>query len=544
MCAWLNGRGPKALAGKNPSAKPIRLLAGFFTVGVWTLASRIFGFVRDILLAAFLGTGPVNEAFLVAFSLPNLFRRFFAEGAFNTAFVPLFSKKVEAGEDARGFAQDAFAGLTSILIVLTLLATAAMPWLVLAMAGGFAADERLDLAVGYGRITFVYVLFISLAALLSGVLNALGRFAAAAAAPVLLNVILIAAMLGAHWAVSGGKMTSLLHPEEPYATALAWGVPLAGIAQLVLVWVAAKRAGIQLGFSLPRLTPDMKKLAVIALPAMLAGGVVQINLLVGRQVASFFDGAIAWLYYADRLYQLPLGMVGIAIGIVLLPDLSRRLRSGDAEGGRYSLSRAAEVSMVLTVPAAVALVVMPVPLISVLFERGQFTSDDTASTALALAVYGFGLPAFVLQKVLQPLYFAREDTTTPFRFAVVAMVVNAIVAIGLAATIGFLGAAIGTTIAAWVMVALLSRGRRGMGNVAQFDDRFRNRIWRICAAAAVMGAVVVGTEIILGPFFGAPGLRYVALTLLILIGVLSYYAAGRLFGAFSLSDMRSAMRRG
>ncbi len=526
------------------TARPIKLISGFFTVGVWTLGSRILGFVRDILLAAFLGTGPVNEAFLIAFSLPNLFRRFFAEGAFNTAFVPLFSKKVEAGDDPQTFAQDAFSGLATILIGLTLIATLAMPWLVLAMAGGFAADDRLDMATDYGRITFVYILFISLAALFSGVLNALGRFAAAAAAPILLNVILVAALLGAEFFQPDGKMTSLVYPEQRFGTALAWGVPLAGIAQLALVWFAAHRAGISIRLRLPRLTPDMKKLAIIALPAMLAGGVVQINLLVGRQVASFFDGAIAWLYYADRIYQLPLGMVGIAIGIVLLPDLSRRLRAGDEEGGRHALSRATEIAMVLTVPAAVALIVIPVPLISVLFERGAFGSDATASTALALTVYGFGLPAFVLQKTLQPLYFAREDTRTPFRFAVVAMVVNAVIAIGLAFLIGFLGAAIATTVAAWAMVLLLSKGRRHMGEVAQFDTRFRSRIWRICFAAVGMGAVLLGAEIVLGPFFGAPGLRYVALTLLILIGMFSYYGFGRLFGAFSLSEMRGALRRG
>ncbi|MEJ6390641.1 murein biosynthesis integral membrane protein MurJ [Gymnodinialimonas ulvae] len=525
------------------AARPIRLLTGFFTVGFWTLASRILGFVRDIMLAAFLGTGPVNEAFLVAFSLPNLFRRFFAEGAFNTAFVPLFAKKVEGGEDAQRFAQDAFSGLATILIGLTLVALAAMPWLVLAMAGGFAVDDRLELATDYGRITFVYVLFISVAALCSGALNALGRFAAAAAAPILLNVVLIAALVGAALLQPDGKMTSLVYPEARFGTALAWGVPIAGIAQLALVWVAAHRAGITLRLRLPRLTPDMKKLAIIALPAMLAGGVVQVNLLVGRQVASFFDGAIPWLYYADRLYQLPLGMVGIAIGIVLLPDLSRRLRAGDAVGGRHSLSRSAEISMVLTVPAAVALAVMPVPLVSVMFERGAFTSDDTAATALALTVYALGLPAFVLQKVLQPLYFAREDTRTPFRFALVAMVVNAVVAIGLAMAIGFLGAAIGTTVAAWIMVLLLSKGRRGMGEVAQFDARFRSRIWRICAAALAMGVVILGTEIVLGPFFGAPGLRYFALALLIAIGLVSYYAFARLFGAFSIADIRGAMRR-
>jgi putative peptidoglycan lipid II flippase len=384
-----------------------------------------------------------------------MFRRFFAEGAFNTAFVPLFSKKFEAGEDPRRFAQDAFSGLASILIVLTLIAQLVMPWLVLAMAAGFAGDERLPLATAFGRIAFVYILFISLAALLSGVLNATGRFAAAAAAPLLLNVILITALL----------IPEVFPPRfEPdveglyHGFLLTAGVPLAGIAQLALVWIAAARAGFRLLPRLPRLTPDMKQLAVIALPAMLAGGVVQINLLVGRQVGSFFDGAIAWLSFADRLYQLPLGVVGIAVGVVLLPDLSRRLRAGDATGGREALSRAGEISMALTIPSAIALMVIPVPIVSVLFERGAFGPDDTVATALALAVYGAGLPAFVLQKVLQPLYFAREDTRTPFRYALVAMVVNAVAAVGFAYLLGFIGAAIGTTLAAWAMVWLLLRG--------------------------------------------------------------------------------------
>jgi putative peptidoglycan lipid II flippase len=286
----------------------------------------------------------------------------------------------------------------------------------------------------------------------------------------------------------------------------------------------------------------MRRLAWIALPAMLAGGVVQVNLLVGRFVASFFDGAIAWLYYADRLYQLPLGVVGIAIGIVLLPDLSRRLRAGDDAGGRHAFSRAGELAMALTIPAAVALVVIAVPLISVLFQRGAFTSDDTAATALALSVYAVGLPAFVLQKVLQPLYFAREDTRRPFQYAVVAMVVNAVVAVGLAMVIGFLGTAVATTAAAWVMVALLSRGRRDLGVVAQFDDRFRARIWRICAAALAMGGVLYASALVLGPFLGEPGLRYVALALLVTIGLVSYFGFARLFGAFSLAELRGTMR--
>ncbi|MEX0285836.1 MAG: murein biosynthesis integral membrane protein MurJ [Paracoccaceae bacterium] len=516
--------------------KPIRLLSGFLTVGMWTLLSRVLGFARDILIAGFLGAGPVAEAFLIAFSLPNMFRRFFAEGAFNTAFVPLFSKKLESGDDPQGFARDAFAGLASLLILFTLLAQLIMPWLVLAMAGGFAADDRFGLAVDYGRIAFPYILFISLAALFSGVLNAAGRFAAAAAAPVLLNIILVSALLiGAR--VAGPDAAEL------QGKILVWGVPVAGIAQLALVWIAAEKAGFIIRPKRPRLTPDMRKLLAIAFPAMLAGGVVQINLLVGRQVASFFDGAIAWLSYADRLYQLPLGVVGIAIGIVLLPDLSRRLSARDETGARNAFSRAGEVSLALTIPAAVALVVIPLPLISVLFERGAFGPDDAAATAVALSIYGLGLPAFVLQKVLQPLYFARSDTRTPFRFALVAMVVNAVAAVGLAVVIGFAGAAIGTSLAAWVMVWLLARGSRPMGEVARFDDRFRTRIWRICLAAAVMGGVLWLCALALGPLLNTGGWRYVALAVLVGIGIVTYFGAGQVLGAFRLSEFRQATRR-
>ena len=236
--------------------------------------------------------------------------------------------------------------------------------------------------------------------------------------------------------------------------------------------------------------------------------------------------------------------MGNAIGIVLLPDLSRRLRAGVTDGGRHAFSRAGEFAMALTVPAAIALMVISVPLISVLFQRGQFTADDTAATALALSVYAIGLPAFVLQKVLQPIYFAREDTRSPFRYALVAMLVNAVVAIGLTFFIGFIGAAIATTAAAWVMVGLLSRGRRDLGPSAQFDARFRARIWRIVAASIAMGVVLVGLELLLGPFLGEPGLRYVALGLLVSLGMASYFGFARLFGAFRMSDLKGAMRRG
>ncbi len=511
--------------------KPIRLMQGFLTVGLWTLLSRVLGFVRDIMIAAFLGAGPVAEAFLIAFALPNMFRRFFAEGAFNMAFVPMFSKKLEGGEDAADFARDAFAGLATVLIVFTLIATLLMPWLVIAMASGFLADDRFDLAVDYGRIIFPYILFISLAALLSGVLNATGRFAAAAAAPVLLNILLISAMVIAR------------RSGWPIGDTLAWGVPVAGLAQLALVWIAASRAGYRLIPRRPRLTPELKRLAIIAAPAALAGGVVQVNLLIGRQVASWFDGAIAWLNYADRLYQLPLGVVGIAVGVVLLPDLSRRLRAGDTPGGRDAFNRAAEISLALTVPSAMALIVIPMPLISVLFQRGAFGADDAAATAAALGIYGLGLPAFVLQKVLQPLYFAREDTKRPFYYALGSMLVNAVLAIGLAPVIGYLAAAVGTSLAAWAMVAQLWLGSRVMGEAAETDARFRRRVLRILAAAALMGVVLLGLAWALGPAFTTPGWRYAALAALVTAGIATYFTAAHLLGALKFAEIRRTLRR-
>lgn len=511
--------------------RPVRLLTGVLTVGFWTLLSRVLGFLRDVLIASYLGPGPLMDAFVAAFRLPNMFRRFFAEGAFNAAFVPMFSKRYETDEGAESFASLALSGLGLVLLILTGLAMVFMPALVWATAEGFVGDERFDLTVEYGRIVFPYILFISLAALFSGVLNATGRFAAAAAAPVLLNIMLVTAMCVA--ALSGDEVVQ----------ALVWTIPFAGIAQLWLVWYATRRAGLNIRPVRPRWTPEMAQLVRIAIPAALAGGVMQINLLVGQQVASHFDRAVSWLYSADRLYQLPLGVVGIAVGIVLLPDLSRRLKVDDDVGAREALSRAGEISLALTVPSAVALMVIPIPLVEVLFQRGAFGTDDTAATALAVSVYGLGLPAFVLQKILQPVFFAREDTKSPFRYAVVAMIVNAVVAIGLAIYIGWIAAAIATTLAGWVMVGLLIWGARPFGEVARFDARCKRRIWRIILASILMGVVLWWVSVALTPMFGYAGWRWLALLVLISIGSVSYFGFGQALGAFRIQEFRAALRR-
>lgn len=494
------------------------------------MASRALGFVRDILIAAFLGAGPVAEAFFVAFRLPNMFRRFFAEGAFNMAFVPLFAKRLEGdGPDAaRAFAVQATSGLFAVLLAFTVLAQIAMPWMIFALASGYDG-QRFDLAVTFGRIVFPYILFISLAALISGILNSFGHFAAAAAAPVLLNVILIVAMAGG-WA---------LGLDIGYA--LAWASCGAGLAQLALVWVAARRLGMGVLPGRPRWTPEMRRLVTLGVPAALAGGVVQINLLVGTQVASYFEGAVAWLWMADRVYQLPLGVVGIAIGVVLLPELSRRLRAGDLEGTRNSMNRAAEFTLALTLPASAGLVAVPALITAVLFERGAFTPEDTRATAHAIMVYALGLPAFVLQKVVQPAYFAREDTRTPLRFALWSMLVNLLVAVGLAPLIGYLAAALGTTLAGWVNLVLLARGMARLDPDLALDARLRHRLPRMALSAVLMG----GAALVLGGLVepGPDHLRAPALFGIIAISIVTYFAAAALLGAFSPREITAMVRR-
>src|SRR6056300_1105356 len=392
------------------------MLRSIMTVGFWTLLSRVLGMVREFLLFALSGAGPVLDAFVGAFRLPNMFRRFFAEGAFNAAFVPMYSKRLADDRDAVGFANQAMGGLTFVVLILTAVAMIFMPALVWITASGFAGDARFYMTVDFGRVMFPYILLISSAALLSGALNAKGHFAVAAAAPVFLNILVIAA-LGLSWIMDGRHISFLI-----------WSIPVAGVVQLAMVWIACHKSGLPITLSRPRLSPDMKQLIRIALPAALANGVVQINLLVGQLVSSFFPGAVSWLYGADRLYQLPLGVVGIAVGIVLLPELSKKVQSGDKDGARRAFTNASEISFALSFPAAVALFVIPLPLVSALFEHGATERSDAIAMAQACAIYAIGLPAFILQKVLQPLYFAQEDTKTPFRFALYAMVVNAVLA--------------------------------------------------------------------------------------------------------------------
>lgn len=501
------------------------------TVGVWTLLSRVLGMGREVLIYALIGVGPVLDAFIVAFRLPNMFRRFFAEGAFNTAFVPMFSKRVETGQDPDRFASQSMGWLGVILILLTSAAMVFMPALVWATAGGFSEDARFDLAVGYGRIVFPYIFLISFAALLSGVLNAKSHFAIAAAAPIFLNILIIIA-LGFAWLTAQSAITFLV-----------WSVPIAGLVQFALLWRAVKKCGVKITLVRPRFSPEMGHLLKVAIPAALANGVVQINLLVGQIVASFFPGAVGWLYGADRLYQLPLGVVGIAVGIVLLPELSRRLQANDDSGAKAAFCRAGEISFALTLPAAVALFVIPLPLVSALFEHGATGRGDAEAIAMACAIYGLGLPAFILQKLLQPLYFAREDTKRPFRYAVVAMVMNGVLAVGLMPYLGWISAAVATSVSSWVMVVLLSNGARQFGNVAKFDAPTKGRFIRISIAALGMGVVLWIADFYLGPMMQTSLMRVIYGAGIIFAGMIIYGILAQLTGGLSIGEIRKSMRR-
>jgi putative peptidoglycan lipid II flippase len=511
------------------------LLRSIATVGGYTLISRFLGFARDILIAAILGAGPIADAFFVAFKLPNFFRRLFAEGAFNAAFVPLFSGRLasEGPAAAQIFATSVLSVMVAFLYVFVTLLQIGMPILMYGFAPGFTDDpEKFQLTIELTRITFPYLLFISLVSLLGGVLNSLGRFAAAAATPIILNIVLIGALLGAT-------------PYLPTAGhALAWGVAAAGAAQFVWLVVACHRAGMDLPLHWPRLTPGVRRVLRLMVPGAVGAGVVQINLLIDIVIASLLPtGAVSYLYYADRVNQLPLGVVGIAIGTALLPLLSRQLREGATEDARNSMNRGIEVALLLTVPAAAALLVISGPIITVLFERGEFSAVTATATAQALMAYAIGLPAYVLVKVLGPGYFAREDTVTPVKIAIVCVAVNVILNLTLIHILAHVGIALATAISAWLNAFLLARILHRRGH-HRFDDRLQQRLLRIFLASAAMAAVLWLVLAGFGSAFDASlPIKIAALAALVLGGLGVYAVLAITTGAVVPSDLRRMLSR-
>ena len=519
------------------------LYRAFATVGGLTMVSRVLGFIRDILIAAALGSGGVADAFFVAFRFPNLFRRLFGEGAFNSAFVPLFAKQLESEgkSQAQDFAETAMAGLTSILVVFSVICILSMPWLMVALAPGFVSNpQKYDLAVLLTQIAFPYLFCMSIVALISGVLNSMHRFWAAAAAPIVLNIILISAIsLAITLGYSGKPGAGII---------LALGVLGAGFAQLAMLWFALKHVGMPLKLRRPRYTPEMKRLVELGIPGIISGGITQINIVIGTIIASLQAGAVSYLYYADRLYQLPLGLVGVAIGVVLLPELSRRLRAGDHKGAKESQNRSLEFALLLTLPAAVALAVVAEPIIQVLFERGAFGHEDTLATAQALAAFAIGLPGFVLIKVFQPAFFAREDTKTPMYFAGFNMATNVVLSFALFFLFkawGYhphVGIALATSIAGWLNAALLW-WKLGVRGDYQTDQRLNRNLPMIAIAAFAMGALLWWLQIPLMSYLDKNQslmLQVIALAALVIAGATTFFFLTIITGVL---DPRSFLKK-
>jgi putative peptidoglycan lipid II flippase len=504
------------------------VLRGVLTVGGWTMASRILGFARDMLIAAILGAGPVADAFFVALKLPNLFRRLFGEGAFNAAFVPAFAGMLaaEGRPAARQFAEETFAVMAFWLGALTIAGELLMPHLMAVLAPGFLAiPAKFDLAVALSRITFPYVLLICLAALVSGVLNGLDRFTAASASYVLFNVVSIACML---W----------LTPYVPTAGhALSWGITFSGVAQLGLLMLALRRAGMGLRLPRPRLTPQIRVLLRRMLPGLIGAGVTQLNLAVDVIIASLLPaGTVSLLYYADRVQQLPLGVIGTAVGTALLPLLSRQVRGGEAEASLATLNRAIEYALFLTLPAAVALIVCAWPVMWTLFGRGAFDAESARLSAQSLAAYAVGLPAFVLVKVLAPGFFARGDTATPVKVGIAAVVLNLAMNLAFMVPLQHIGPALATSLAAifnvgWLGAVLVRRGH------LRLDARLKERLVRMVLATAAMAVVLwLAQRALFAP--SSHLMRTAALAVLVVAGLVAYGVAAVVCGACDWQVLR------
>ncbi|HXQ52898.1 MAG TPA: murein biosynthesis integral membrane protein MurJ [Stellaceae bacterium] len=510
------------------------LLRSVATVGGYTMLSRVLGFVRDMMTAALLGAGPVTDAFFVALRLPNLFRTLFAEGAFSAAFVPLFAGlAAQEGRDAaRLFAEDALAALLAALVVFIVVGEATAPWLLHVLAPGFAAlPDTFALTVHLTRITFPYLLFISLVALQGGVLNSVDRFAAVAATPALLNVFLIGAL-------------TLVRPMS--GEALAWAVTLSGFAQFLWLMASCAQAGMALSLPRPSFSPAVKRLVQLMLPGVFGAGATQLNLVISTAIASLLPtGAVSYLYYADRLDQLPLGVVGFAVGTAILPPLARQVRGGDEQGAIATQNRGLELALLLTLPAAVALGVAAWPILHVLFERGAFGPEQTRATAGALAAYAAGLPAFVLVKVMAPGFFARHDTKTPVKVAFAAIGANIMLTttLGLLTPLAHVGVAAATSAAGWVNALLLIHilGRRGQ---FALDARARRALPRMLGAALGMGAVLLALEAALGPAFeGGLIERLAALALLVGVGLVAFAVLAVALGAAPWGEVKQRLKR-
>ncbi|WP_086607298.1 murein biosynthesis integral membrane protein MurJ [Erythrobacter donghaensis] len=517
------------------------LLKNVGTIGGLTAVSRLFGFARDILLARVLGAGGVADAWQLAFQLPNLFRRLFAEGAFASAFVPLFNRHMAADENAaRRFAGEVLAVLLPILVLFGAVMMVAMPWVLWAFANedlrGDAATY--DLAVTMGRIAFPYLMFMSLATLVAAILNSLSRFAAAAAAPILLNICLLTALT---WGAlqPAGEAT-----RAATGVGLAIAVSVSGLLQLLWLYWFMRRAGFRIPRSMPRITAEVKQMGVLIVPAVFGAGVYQISRFIDLAfIRGLPDGSLTYMAMADRWNQLPLGIIGIALGTAILPALSRYIAKAEDEEAVRLQANAVELAMLLTLPCAVALFVTGFAFVKAFMEGQAFTAEDAQTTGMVTSALVVGLPAYVLVKVLTPNFFARADTRTPVYTAAASLVVTVGLNIALVPVLGVVGLALAGAIGAWVNIALLGTilARRGY---FRLPPRVLGRIGRIALASGAMGAALWGLMQAITPWLDGPFLtRLAAIGAILGVSFVTYGAGTVLLGVLDKATVQRLLRR-
>jgi putative peptidoglycan lipid II flippase len=508
------------------------LFRSVFTISFYISISRILGFVRDVLIAQYLGVSMMSDAFFAAFRLPNFFRRIFAEGAFNSAFVPIFVEKLQNKKDGDEllFVRNIFSFLFYALLVFTIIFQIFMPIFMKILFPGFFADpEKSSLLISLSRITIFYLIFISLVSLCSGILNSLGKFAVPASSPIILNLTLIFSIF------IFGSFT------QNYAYALSWGVFAAGILQFIWLFYFTCKAKFLLYPQMPKMNSDMKKFFRKLIPGIIGGNVLQINLLVDSIFASSILGAVSYLYYADRVNQLPLAMIGIAIGIALLPALSRRIKAGEHDSAIKLQNLALEVGLILVIPATLALTVLSYPIISSLFERGKFTADESFSVAKALMFYSFGLPSYVLVKVMEPAFFSRGDTKTPMKIAMICLANNATLNVIFSFLgFGYVGIILASTVSTYLNLTLLITILMKKKHF-YFEKDFGKKFLLILIPSILMALTlaIVRNYFYASEYFG----RITELTITITIGLIVYFAAAYFSGSLDILTKSGLLKR-
>jgi putative peptidoglycan lipid II flippase len=514
----------------------LNLYKAIGSIGGLTMVSRALGFARDMIGSRMLGASHANDAFNLAFLLPNIFRRLFAEGAFASGFVPLFSRRLASGghEDAEAFSNEILSVFMPALLLVTIVFVIFMPGVIALVAGDYQnVPGKFELAVELTRWTFPYLLFISLVALLSGILNSLTRFAIAAFAPALLNMTLIAALL-------------VSPPDDNVTTVryMAIAVLAGGVLQFLLCWAAVRRAGVKLHFGRPQMTPAVRELVVLILPATAAAGVYQISqLFYAYFSAGLGEGALTKLSYADRLNQLPLSIIGTALGVAILPAISQAIaRGADAEAADVQ-ARAFDLSMLLTLPATLALSVAAVPIIGALFQGGEYSVEAATTTGNILAILVTGLPAYVLVKVLTPAFYARKDVKTPVVIAMAVLLGGIVANFILIPIMGIYSLATVSSASAWLNFALLF-GFLAVRKHFRMPGWLIGRVLRQFAAAIAMAAALYFLrELLADWFFGSIGKRFVALAALVGTGGLVYFTVAWMIGGMDKQAIKDLRRR-